>query len=201
MISDDITMCCTILALFLAAVFGYKRFACGKKKACIVVLGDIGRSPRMQNHALSLVKHRFNVYFIGYRGMYKVSHCGIALLWCKFAKDTSETVHENTATLRCSSAMVLSLLTATLLFSGSRPHEDILMEERISLNYLIQVPGILQGAFSLPWHQIEKKKSSDFVLRLSFKNAVQHTLYWSGTKTDAQNFLGRTVYAGPPPNV
>jgi hypothetical protein len=34
----------------------------------IVVLGDIGRSPRMQYHALSLAKHGGIVQLIGYAG-------------------------------------------------------------------------------------------------------------------------------------
>lgn len=34
----------------------------------IVVLGDIGRSPRMQYHALSIAKHGGNVFLVGYRG-------------------------------------------------------------------------------------------------------------------------------------
>uniref|UniRef100_A0A1A9WU51 Beta-1,4-mannosyltransferase n=1 Tax=Glossina brevipalpis TaxID=37001 RepID=A0A1A9WU51_9MUSC len=34
---------------------------------CIVVLGDIGRSPRMQYHACSLLEHNYNVDIIGYQ--------------------------------------------------------------------------------------------------------------------------------------
>lgn len=39
-----------------------------KRRACIVVLGDIGRSPRMQYHALSLLKEGYDVDIIGYGG-------------------------------------------------------------------------------------------------------------------------------------
>jgi beta-1,4-mannosyltransferase len=35
----------------------------------IVVLGDIGRSPRMQYHAISIAKHGGKVYLVGYQGM------------------------------------------------------------------------------------------------------------------------------------
>jgi beta-1,4-mannosyltransferase len=35
----------------------------------IVVLGDIGRSPRMQYHALSIAKHGGKVFLVGYQGM------------------------------------------------------------------------------------------------------------------------------------
>ncbi len=36
----------------------------------IVVLGDLGRSPRMQYHALSVANHGGVVQLIGFRGMY-----------------------------------------------------------------------------------------------------------------------------------
>ena len=39
-----------------------------KCKVSVVVLGDIGRSPRMQYHSLSLAKHGFKVNFVGYSG-------------------------------------------------------------------------------------------------------------------------------------
>ncbi|KAL5113684.1 mannosyltransferase [Pleosporales sp. CAS-2024a] len=39
----------------------------------IVVLGDIGRSPRMQYHALSIAKHGGRVFLIGYQG-WKPAH-------------------------------------------------------------------------------------------------------------------------------
>lgn len=35
----------------------------------VLVLGDIGRSPRMQYHALSIAKHGGTVDLIGYHGM------------------------------------------------------------------------------------------------------------------------------------
>ncbi|XP_017887486.1 chitobiosyldiphosphodolichol beta-mannosyltransferase [Ceratina calcarata] len=39
-----------------------------RKHITIVVLGDLGRSPRMQYHALSFAKEGFTVDFVGYRG-------------------------------------------------------------------------------------------------------------------------------------
>ncbi|XP_076398244.1 chitobiosyldiphosphodolichol beta-mannosyltransferase isoform X2 [Megachile rotundata] len=38
------------------------------KNVCVLVLGDLGRSPRMQYHVTSLVKEGFAVDFIGYPG-------------------------------------------------------------------------------------------------------------------------------------
>ena len=39
-----------------------------ERRVHILVLGDIGRSPRMQYHALSIAKHGGQVDFIGYTG-------------------------------------------------------------------------------------------------------------------------------------
>lgn len=36
----------------------------------ILVLGDIGRSPRMQYHAISIAKHGRNVDLVGYKGTF-----------------------------------------------------------------------------------------------------------------------------------
>lgn len=40
----------------------------------ILVLGDIGRSPRMQYHALSIARHGGQVVIIGYKGQNVPSH-------------------------------------------------------------------------------------------------------------------------------
>src|SRR5690349_14797745 len=39
----------------------------------VLVLGDIGRSPRMQYHAMSIAKHGGRVDVIGYQGMFPLS--------------------------------------------------------------------------------------------------------------------------------
>lgn len=39
-----------------------------KQRIQILVLGDIGRSPRMQYHALSIAKHGGHVDIVGYNG-------------------------------------------------------------------------------------------------------------------------------------
>ncbi|XP_071321822.1 chitobiosyldiphosphodolichol beta-mannosyltransferase isoform X2 [Trachinotus anak] len=37
-----------------------------ERRVCVLVLGDVGRSPRMQYHALSLSKHGFRVTLVGF---------------------------------------------------------------------------------------------------------------------------------------
>lgn len=53
---------------FVLLYFLMNFFIPGKNSVCVVVLGDIGRSPRMQYHALSFAKENFNVDVIGYGG-------------------------------------------------------------------------------------------------------------------------------------
>ncbi|BFF90293.1 chitobiosyldiphosphodolichol beta-mannosyltransferase [Drosophila madeirensis] len=51
-----------------------------KRHACVIVLGDIGRSPRMQYHAQSLLEDNYNVDIIGYletRPLEALSACKI----------------------------------------------------------------------------------------------------------------------------
>ncbi|XP_075871848.1 chitobiosyldiphosphodolichol beta-mannosyltransferase isoform X2 [Nelusetta ayraudi] len=43
-----------------------RRDAGTERRVCVLVLGDVGRSPRMQYHALSLSKHGYTVTFVGY---------------------------------------------------------------------------------------------------------------------------------------
>ena len=40
----------------------------GKGRVAVIVLGDLGRSPRMQYHALSLCREGYEVEFVGYGG-------------------------------------------------------------------------------------------------------------------------------------
>ena len=43
-----------------------------KKFASVLVYGDIGRSPRMQNHVIQLLKNtEYYIYLIGYCGKIK----------------------------------------------------------------------------------------------------------------------------------
>lgn len=57
----------TVVLIFLALrVVSLSRSR--PKRVAVLVLGDIGRSPRMQNHAVSLAKAGWNVDLIGFKG-------------------------------------------------------------------------------------------------------------------------------------
>lgn len=55
----------TIILIFFIAWCRYRK---KEKSVCIVVLGDIGRSPRMQYHAISFTKEGYTVEILGYPG-------------------------------------------------------------------------------------------------------------------------------------
>ncbi|XP_065065726.1 chitobiosyldiphosphodolichol beta-mannosyltransferase-like [Rhopilema esculentum] len=56
----------SILAIIMIVcmIFRLKK----SKRVCVLVIGDIGRSPRMQNHAISLAEFDFQVDFVGLSG-------------------------------------------------------------------------------------------------------------------------------------
>lgn len=58
----------TIVILLLPSQYKPTPNSKPKHTVQILVLGDIGRSPRMQYHALSIAKNGGQVVIIGYRG-------------------------------------------------------------------------------------------------------------------------------------
>lgn len=62
------------VVLVVAAALWRRQAVRGAGRVCVAVLGDLGRSPRMQYHALSLARHRRGVALLGY-----FRECGRAL--------------------------------------------------------------------------------------------------------------------------
>uniref|UniRef100_X1Z4C9 Chitobiosyldiphosphodolichol beta-mannosyltransferase n=1 Tax=Capitella teleta TaxID=283909 RepID=X1Z4C9_CAPTE len=61
------TLAAICFCLLLSYVL-FRRFLKGEKRVSVVVVGDIGRSPRMQYHSLSFSKSGYSVDLIGYSG-------------------------------------------------------------------------------------------------------------------------------------
>jgi len=55
--------------LVLSLPFRYTPPPDGRSRVVVLVLGDIGRSPRMQYHALSIARRGGLVDLVGYNGM------------------------------------------------------------------------------------------------------------------------------------
>jgi len=63
-----VEMICYIIVILITVLILKLRLGYKSKRVHVVVLGDIGRSPRMQFHALSLADVEFQVYIFGYLG-------------------------------------------------------------------------------------------------------------------------------------
>ena len=61
-----ILLCLPFVIILLYIALNY--YCHGQKCVCIVVLGDTGRSPRMQYHAISFAKEGYTVDLVGYGG-------------------------------------------------------------------------------------------------------------------------------------
>uniref|UniRef100_A0A3B4ZFQ0 Chitobiosyldiphosphodolichol beta-mannosyltransferase n=1 Tax=Stegastes partitus TaxID=144197 RepID=A0A3B4ZFQ0_9TELE len=62
-------VCLAAVAGLLLPLWGFRlrqRNGGTERRVCVLVLGDIGRSPRMQYHALSLSRHGYQVTFVGF---------------------------------------------------------------------------------------------------------------------------------------
>lgn len=55
-----------VMAALLLLLLWRRRRAGGAGRVCVAVLGDVGRSPRMQYHALALARHGRQVSLLGY---------------------------------------------------------------------------------------------------------------------------------------
>ena len=62
-------LCGVLIATLLILVSLKWRDCDGDKVVMVVVLGDVGRSPRMQYHCLSLVQNNFTVELVGFSGV------------------------------------------------------------------------------------------------------------------------------------
>lgn len=70
-----------LIYVILLGYLGYRfifRFPFPRKpprlhSAAVLVLGDVGRSPRMMYHAESLAEHGFETYIIGNRGVFGIT--------------------------------------------------------------------------------------------------------------------------------
>ncbi|XP_064546649.1 chitobiosyldiphosphodolichol beta-mannosyltransferase [Drosophila montana] len=94
-----------------------------KRNACVIVLGDIGRSPRMQYHAQSLLEENYNVDIIGYMETRPLDVLTVAQPKCKIHELPAVPITNLTPKLRLLFKAIwqtLSLLMA--LISIRRPN-------------------------------------------------------------------------------
>ena len=71
---EDLLFLCVCVIAVVQSVLAIIMISClmfrlkKSNRVCVLVIGDIGRSPRMQNHALSLAEAGYSVDFVGLPG-------------------------------------------------------------------------------------------------------------------------------------
>lgn len=68
MLLTSLVIASTLLTVLLLLLPSHREPKDQQCSVQVVVLGDLGRSPRMQYHALSIAKHGGLVQLIGYKG-------------------------------------------------------------------------------------------------------------------------------------
>ncbi|CAE6454118.1 unnamed protein product [Rhizoctonia solani] len=65
---SSVDLVALIFAISLASIIFHGKRLPVRRTIAVVVLGDVGRSPRMMYHAQSLAENQFNTYLVGYSG-------------------------------------------------------------------------------------------------------------------------------------
>lgn len=125
----------TLLVGFVFVLIYHLRWRqLSKKVIYVIVLGDIGRSPRMQYHAISLTRLGFRVYLIGFPGQI-FFYTNVTLSHLLFIYyDVNYSYFKN-----------IYYYSNRFHYVGSRPHKEILKNELIYVSYLPTFPKVLKG--------------------------------------------------------
>lgn len=125
-------ICASYLRLSFSRISRYDPKTGGQPSVQVLVLGDIGRSPRMQYHALSIVQNGGSVQLIGYHGKSIIS------------------VHrdKSTANSRLESSLLPELATAAS-FPGRRVEVHALAPSPSSWNK--KFPFHIAGPLKVLW--------------------------------------------------
>ena len=142
---------CPVIFLLLYIVFNY--LIRGRKSVCIVVLGDIGRSPRMQYHATSFATEGFDVDLVGYGGLHTSIYCNTSFPFIHMIIMGSirKCFHLRVAYSKVKMYNIykcLSIFYVYLVFPlsvGSAPFSAVNNSKRITVYELMQTPSFLKS--------------------------------------------------------
>lgn len=112
------------------------------KHVVVIVLGDIGRSPRMQYHALSLLEHKYRVTLVGYAGedlipQLSLSKWGAHLRVIRMNTPRFENIHIKPVRLMLRMlALIIALFDALFRKSAAVPVHVVLAQNPPSIPLL-----------------------------------------------------------------
>ncbi|XP_073816887.1 ALG1, chitobiosyldiphosphodolichol beta-mannosyltransferase [Musca autumnalis] len=125
------------------------------RNVCIVVLGDIGRSPRMEYHACSFLEHNYNVDLIGYLESQPLEQLSTALPRCKIHELSPVPVTNLTPTLKLIFKTFWQTLSLLIALASIRRSNFLLLQNppgipALAVCYLYCL--ITRTKFIIDWH-------------------------------------------------
>ncbi|KAG2132357.1 glycosyltransferase family 33 protein [Suillus clintonianus] len=150
-----------VLLVFLVVnVFKKVRQTPKLRSVAILVLGDVGRSPRMMYHAESFAKTEFSTYLIGYKGAKPIpSLTSLPHIRLSYLSEPPPFVARIPFVLAAPIKILYQIATIlyTLVFGIPRPPEFIMVQNPPSIPTLALVwfvGGIMGSKVIIDWHNL-----------------------------------------------
>ncbi|KAN0100994.1 glycosyltransferase family 33 protein [Tylopilus felleus] len=181
-----------LLVLFTVQTYQYVRRPPKLRSIAIIVLGDVGRSPRMMYHAESFAKLGFDTYLIGYRGSKPVpSLTSLPHVRFCYLPEPPSFLRKVPFVLAAPvkiSHQVISILY-TLMFATSSPPEFIMVQNPPSIPTLALVwlaGRVRSSKIIIDWHNLGY---SILALKLGASHPFVKIAKWF------ERTFGRSAYA------
>ncbi|KIJ60116.1 glycosyltransferase family 33 protein [Hydnomerulius pinastri MD-312] len=177
-----------ILTACIAQGYEYARRRPKLRSVAILVLGDVGRSPRMMYHAESFAKLGFKTYLIGYRGSKPLPSLTSRLCYLSEPPSILARVPFVLAAPVKIAYQIISILY-TLMFTMSSPPEFLMVQNPPSIPTLalVWLVGRIRGSkVIIDWHNLGYS-----ILALKLGDA--HLFVKISKRFEA--FFGRSAYA------
>ncbi|KAG9314728.1 mannosyltransferase, partial [Chiua virens] len=149
-----------VLTLFTVFAYWYVKRSPKLRSVAIIVLGDVGRSPRMMYHAESFAKLGFSTYLIGYRESTPVpSLASLPHVQLCYLSEPPSFLREVPFILAAPVKILHQVTTIlyTLMFKISSPPEFIIVQNPPSIPTLALVwlvGRVRSGKVIIDWHNL-----------------------------------------------
>ncbi|KAF9234958.1 glycosyltransferase family 33 protein [Melanogaster broomeanus] len=148
-----------LLVAFTVKGFQYVRRRPKLRSVAVIVLGDVGRSPRMMYHAESFAKLEFNTYLIGYRGSKPLPSLSLPHIQLCYLAEPPSLLAKIPFVLSAPVKIIHQVMSIlyTLIFEISYPPEFIMVQNppTIPTLALVWMVGRVRGSkIIIDWHNL-----------------------------------------------